>query len=170
MNFLRNLFEKKESTPSTKESTTKRSSEQSYFFICSGNASLIGAYNGLFKVGALAYHGTAGHYYASTGSLDTRQQEASKTSLPFAGQSYMGAKSTPVSQTQEVLLSIRVAASRESHIAFVSVDQTGVSWVHKVYNELLNQAVSQGILPFEMFVTNNENAAQFLLGSFSKVS
>jgi hypothetical protein len=163
---LRNLaLEKKKPTP-----PTKGSPEQSYFFICSGNASLIDAYNRLFKGGALAYGGAAGHYHASAGNLGVRQQEASKASLPFVGQSYMGSKSTPVSQMHEVLQALGVAASGEIHIAFVSVKQTGVSWVQKVYADLLRQAVSQGILPYEMYVTKDKDGAEFLLGSFRKVS
>jgi hypothetical protein len=109
-------------------------------------------------------------YYANVGNLDVRQQEASKASLPFVGHSYMGSKSTPVSHMNKILQDIRVAASREAHIAFVSVDQTGVSWVHKVYDKLLSQAISQGILPYEMYVTKDKEAAQFLLGSFNKTS
>lgn len=155
--------EKKEST-----SPTKESSEQSWFFICSGNASLVKAYNDLFQVGARAYNGAAGHYYASESNLHVREQEANKTSLPFIGQSYMGAKSTPLSQTHEVLRELRLAASKEIHIAFVSVDQSGGAWVQKVYAELLNSAVSQGILPYKMYLTKDNDAAQFLLGSFEK--
>jgi len=163
---------KKESTPSTKASTplTKWAPEQSYFFICSGNASLIDSYNNLFKVGAPAYHGTAGHYYAGIGDLGAREQEASKASLPFVGQCYMDTKSTPMSQMQEVLRAIEAEASREVHIAFVSVDPTGVAWVQKVYSELLKQAVSQDILPYEMYVTKDNDASQFLLSSFNKIS
>jgi hypothetical protein len=158
-------YQKRESTPQTNGAPG-----QSYFFICSGNASLIDAYNNLFKVGALAYNGTAGHYYASVGNLDVRKQEASKASLPFVGQSCMGAISTPVSQMHEVLQAIGAEAGGEMHIAFVSVDQTGISWVNKVYNELLDQAVSQGIIPYEIYVTEDKNAAQFLLDSFEKIS
>lgn len=149
---------------------TKESSEQSFFFICTGNPSLANAYNDLFKVGALAYNGSAGHYYASKSNLDVRVQEASQTSLPFVGQSYLGSKSTPISHTHEVLQSLRASASTEIHIAFVSVNQTGVSWVQKVYAELLHQAASQGILPHEMYVTKDKDAAQFLLGLFEKTS
>ena len=163
---LKNMArEKKEST-----SPTKGPSEQSYFFICSGNASLVKAYCDLFQVGGRAYNGATGHYYANAGNLDVRQQEASKASLPFVGHSYMGSKSTPVSHMNKILQDIRVAARRETHIAFVSVDQTGVSWVHKVYDQLLSQAISQGILPYEMYVTKDKDAAQFLLGSFNKTS
>jgi len=148
---------------------TRQSSEQSFFFVCSGNASLIDAYDGLFKVVALSHIGAAGHYYASKHSLDVRREEASKASLPFVGQCYMGAESTPVSHMHEVLLTLSVAASRDIHIAFVSVDQTRVSWVQKVYRKLLSQAVSQGILPYRMYVTKDKDASQFLLGSFNKI-
>jgi tetratricopeptide (TPR) repeat protein len=165
LQHLENMVrEKKESTSPTTESS------ESFFFICTGNASLVNAYNDLFQVGALAYHGAAGHYSAGVGNLDLREQESSKASLPFVGQSHMGSKSTPVSHMHEVLQTLRVAASGEIHVAFVSVNQTGVSWVQEVYGELLNQAVSQGILPYEMYVTNDKAAAQFLLDSFEKVS
>ena len=150
---------------------TKESSEQSYFFVCTGNASLIRAYNDLFIVGAHAHNGTAGHYYSNVGNLDVIEREARKASVPFVGQSYMGSKTTPVSHIHEILGVLRIAAGgKEIHIAFVSADQTGVSWVHKVYAELLNQAVSQSILPYEMYVTKDEDTAQLLLGSFQKIS
>lgn len=149
---------------------TKEPSGQSFFFICSGNASLIDAYHALFKVGAPAFSGTFGHYYASVDNLEARKQKASKSSIPFIGRSYIGARSTSESHMHEVLRDIGGAVSREVHIAFVSVDQTGISWVRKVYNELLDQAASQGILPPEMYVTKDRDASQFLLGSFKKVS
>jgi tetratricopeptide (TPR) repeat protein len=163
---LKNMAQEKKGSTSP----TMEPSEQSYFFICTGNPSLVSAYNNLFQVGALAYHGAAGRYYASAGNLDVREQEANKVSLPFVGQSYLDSESTPVSHMHDVLQSLGVAASREIHIAFVSVDQAGVSWVQEVYGELLNQAVSQGILPYEMYVTKDKASAQFLLDSFEKVS
>jgi len=164
---------RKESTSLTKEST-----EHSYFFICSGNASIINAYNDQFQVGARDYNGSAGHYYANVSNLDARKQEASKASLPFVGESYMGSKSTPVSHVHEVLQTLTVGLGREIHIAFVSVQTgvqwlpnlTGASWVHKVYAKLLQQAMSQGILPYKMYITKDKDAAQFLLGSFEKSS
>lgn len=143
---------------------------KSYFFICSGNPSLISSHYELFRVGALAYKGVAGLYSASISAVNAREKEAGKTSLPFAGHSYLGSKAEPMAHVHEVLQRLGVSANTEIHVAFVSVDQTGVSWVQKVYAELLGQAVSQGILPYRMFVTNDETAAQFLLDSFEKRS
>ena len=162
MNFLRHLFGRKEST-----SPTKESSEQSYFFICCGNAGVINSYYDVFKVGVRPYKGAAGRYSASVGNLDIRRQEANKASLSFVGQSYMGSnRRPPKSHMHEVLGAIAVEGLRKVYIAFVSVNQSGTSWVQKVYAEFLQQAMSQGILPYTMYITKDKDAAEFLLGSF----
>jgi hypothetical protein len=177
MGFLRNLFGKKETT-----SPANKSSEQYYYFIGSGNASLIEFYNDMFKKMAAAdskaskFIETPAHYRASVSTLSAREQEAHKSSLTFEGQSIMGpigareAKSTPITLMHQILFMLRLGATKEVHLAFVAVNQSGVPWVQKVHAEFLNQAISQGILPYEMYVTKDKDAARSLLGSFKKVS
>jgi hypothetical protein len=176
MGFLRNLFGKKEKNP-----PTNKSSEQYYYFIGSGNASLIEAYNDMFTRMAAAdskasnFIETPARYRASVSTLSAREQEAREASLTFEGQSYMGpigtreAKSTPISLMHQILFMLRLEATKEVHLAFVAVNQSGVSWVQKVHAEFLNQAISQGILPYEMYITKDKDAARSLLGSFKKV-
>lgn len=174
MERLRSLFGKRKPASPTRGSPPpagrNQASEKWHFFACSGNPSLIDAHNRQFQAGVRAFHGTAGRYQASSDQLRTREQRASNASLPFVGESYMGSRSTPVSHMREVLSRLAVDARRDIHVAYVSVDRTGVSWVHKVYGGLLDQAVRQGILPYNMYGTQDQDAAKFLLGSLDKVS
>jgi len=70
----------------------------------------------------------------------------------------------------DVLREMGVGSGGEIHIASVTVDSSDASWVHGIYNEVLDQAVRQGILPFNMYVTEDKNAAKFLLESLNKIS
>jgi hypothetical protein len=150
---------------------TEGSSEQFFFYICCGNASIIRAYKDLLEYGARTHNGACGYYFASDGTLWAREQEARKASLPFVGESYMGSKCEPMSHIHEVLVELKISAQRTGiHVAFISVDQSGVSYVHEAYRKLLNQAIPQGILPFSMYVTNDEGSAESLLDSFESRS
>lgn len=144
--------------------------ELSYYFICSGNQSLIKAYHDLYKVGAPAYGGSAAYYQAGGNQLDARKADSTVASLSFAGQKFMGSKAEGVATVTDVLANLSVSGYRGVFIAFATVGPTGRVWVQKVYNELLNQAVGQGILPFAMYTTASKDAAQFLLDSFTLVS
>jgi hypothetical protein len=65
---------------------------------------------------------------------------------------------------------MRVGVLGDTHVAFAVVDGEGVAWVRGVYDQLLEEAMSQGILPYYMYVTTDEGAARFLLESFSSVA
>jgi hypothetical protein len=114
MSIFRSLFGKNNSITHARESkkSVEEPSGQTHFFICSGNASLIESYNGLFRVGATAYDGSFGHYSIDSFKCETRGEEARKASLPFSGQSTMGSKNSPVSNLDEVFRSMRISASR----------------------------------------------------------
>ena len=144
--------------------------ELSYYFICSGNPSLIRAYHDLFRIGAPAYGGSAASYSAESSRLRARQAEAASASLSFAGQEFLGAKAENVANVSDLLLKMSVGAYGGLHISFVTVGPKGREWVPTVYNTLLGEAVRQGILPFRMYVTTDKAAADFLLGSFTLVS
>lgn len=141
--------------------------ELSYYFICSGNQSLISAYHDLFRVGAPAYGGSATYYRADKSQLNARQADPVATSLQFAGQQLMGATVKDVSTVADVLTGLSAAGYGGVFISFVSVGPTGRNWVQKVYTTLRSDAVDQGILPFSMYTTANKDAAQFVLDSIS---
>lgn len=150
--------------------TVPPASELSYYFICSGNQSLIKAYYDLFRVGAPAYGGSAAYYRADGSQLDARKADSTAALLSFAGHTFMGSKAEEVATVADVLARLSVSGYRGVFISFVTVGPSGRDWVQKVYAELLGQAVGQGILPFSMYTTTSKDAAQFLLDSFSLVS
>ena len=150
--------------------TVPPASELFYYFICTGNQSLIKTYHDLFRVGAPAYGGSAAYYRADQSQLSGRQAEATAASLLFAGQQSMGSTVNEVSSVSDVLAELSVSAYGSVFISFVTVGPTGREWVRNVYATLLGEAVGQGILPFSMYTTASKDAAQFLLDSFSVVS
>lgn len=156
--------------PQTTRHTVPRASELFYYFICSGNESLIKAYHDLFRVGAPAYGGSAAYYRANQTQLGDRQRDPTAASLLFAGQAWMGSKAEEVGTVADVLARLGVTGHPGVFISFVTVGPTGRDWVRKVYAELLGQAVGQGILPFPLYTTASRDAAQFLLDSFSRMS
>jgi hypothetical protein len=145
-------------------------SELTYYFVCSGNRSLIEAYHGLFRVGAPAYGGSAAYYRGDHGQLRARQAEPAAASLPFAGQRCMGSSVGEMATVADVLSDVSVAGYQGVFISHVTVGPSGRDWVREVYTTLLGEAVKQGILPFSMYTTSSEEAAQFLIDSFSPVS
>jgi hypothetical protein len=149
--------------------TVPRDPELSYYFICTGNQSLINAYHNVFRVGAPAYGGSAACYRVDKGQLSARMAAATAASLLFVGQRSMGSTVEEVSNVSDVLAGLGVSAHGSVFISFVSVGPAGQDWVRKAYNTLLGEAVGQGILPFSMYTTANKDAAQFLIDSLSVV-
>jgi hypothetical protein len=150
--------------------TVPPASELSYYFICSGNQSLIKAYHDLFRVGTPAYGGSAAYYRADGSQLDARKADPTASSMGFAGQEFMRSKTKEVATVADALAGMSLPFNQGIFISFVTVGPAGRDWVQKVYTELLGQAVSQGILPFCMYATTSKDAAQFLLDSFSLLS
>jgi hypothetical protein len=138
-----------------------------FFFICSGNPSLIAAFHGLLEAGAPAYEGETGEYSATVDRLQERLEEAKQNATPFEGHSYLGSEEKALHEMSDVLEGLRFEASQEVHVAYVSVNSAGVSWVHEVYDALLKDAMGQGILPFHMYVTEDADAAKVLTASFA---
>ncbi len=143
---------------------------RSYFFICSGNPTLIEAHDSLLKVGVLPWNGASGHYTFAAADLEQRAREAEREGVAFAGQRFMGSSGAEIDTVAEVLRSMRVGAFGDTHVAFAAVDGEGVAWVRSVYDELLKEAMSQGILPYYVYVTTEEPAARFLLESFGEAA
>ncbi len=149
---------------------TATAAGRTYFFICSGNPSLIAAHDSLLKLGVLPWNGEAGHYTFAAGDLESRAGEAESGGIVFSGERFMGSSCSKADTVGEVLRSMRVGVLGDTHVAFAAVDGEGVAWVRGVYDQLLEEAMSQGILPYYMYVTTDEGAARFLLESFSRVA
>jgi hypothetical protein len=186
MGLFGNLFGKKDPAPPVAEAPAPpaepsapaeeatapapAATSRTYYFICSGNPSLIDAYDSILKVGVVPWSGEAGHYAFASGDLESRVQKAEAEGLAFAGLRYMGSSGTEVDDIAEVLRNMRVGAYGDMHVAFAVVDGGGAAWVRTVYDELLKEAMSQGILPYYVYVTTEEPAARFLLESFERVA
>jgi hypothetical protein len=83
----------------------------------------------------------------------------------------MGDKSEEVANVADVLAAIRMESARGSaFVSYISVGPAGRDWAREVYTTLLREALGQGILPFFMYETENAEAAQSLIDSFTLVS
>lgn len=147
------------------------STDLEYFFVCSGNQSIIEAYHNIFRVGAPAYGGSAKFYRYDRSDLANRKAEEAGASLFFGGQSLLGSTQSELAYVTDVLTKLESSSSHgNGYIAFVSVGNTGRAWIQEVYTTLMEEAVQQGILPFHMYTTTKKEAAQFLLDSFKSMS
>jgi hypothetical protein len=137
-----------------------------HFFVCSPNASLIEAFDGLFRVGAPAYGGSAARLHTTSASLDERRRVAVAGAPPFAGRSLMLTTEKDLDDVAALLASLGAQSGSDGlWIAYVAVGPEGRAWVRQVYDELIRQAIPQGILPFPMVSTEAPDAARFLLDS-----
>lgn len=137
----------------------------SFYFVCSGNESLIVAYDNLFRVAEQAGWGRVGRYRLNLfdGPLSSARETAQAQSTQFAGEEFLGKKHEHVDQMEELLGKLGASAHGVLHVAFAEVSDAHAEWVHQVYNELLGEAVRQGILPFRMYVTRDPEASQAVL-------
>ena len=143
----------------------------SSYFVCSGNESLIKAYDTLFRVAELAGWGRVGRYRLNLfgGPLSSARETAQAQGTRFAGEEFLGTKHEPVERMEDLLGKLSVGAQGVMHIAFAEVSDAHADWVHKVYNELLGEAARQGILPFRMYVTKDQEASQAVLKLFQRM-
>jgi hypothetical protein len=151
--------------------TVQPAEELTHFFVVSGNPSVIEAYHGLFRVGAPAYGGSAQLYRVERSVLDARREEAAARHLSFAWESAMGRTVEEVASAADALQWLQTEATRgQAHVAYVAVGPSGTGWVREVYTTILDEAVSQMILPFRMLSTKDEAAASFVRASFVRAS
>lgn len=95
--------------------------ELSYYFICSGNQSLIKAYHDILRVGASAYGGSAAYYRVDESELSAQKTNATAMSLHFAGQEFMGSTVKDVPNVADVLAGLSASAYGSVFISFVTV-------------------------------------------------
>ena len=148
--------------------TVKPAQDLTYYFICSGNESLIRAYYDLLKVGAPVYGGLAALYGAEDGELRSRKSAAAD--LPFDGTKHLVTTVSDVNSVADALTGIAAAGFRGVFVTLVAVGPTGRGWVEEAYVSVLGDAVKQGIFPFPMLVTHSGVAARFLADSFHRIS
>lgn len=143
---------------------TPPAAQVTHYFICSGNPSLIDAFQGILRVGTPAYGGSAAQYRAMGSTLAFRKAEAA--AVPFNGQRFMGSTGNDVATVADVLSGFEMEAmSGGCSIAYAAVGPSGLGWVREVYDTLFGEAMGQGILPFSMYVTSDPAAAEYVLGS-----
>lgn len=142
--------------------------QPTHFFVCTGNRSVIQAYDDLYRVGAAAYGGSAAMYAGEDSTLSTRRAGAKE--LPFEGKRSMGSQTESVADVASVLGAIGLEAVRgDMYISYVTVGPRGTAWVREVYETVMKEAMGQGVLPFWMFETTNADAARYLLDSFRQI-
>ena len=151
----RGLLTTLEPSTTAEPSTT----EAWHCYVCSGNPSLIDAFRDLF-----ADAGVSGlrRAFIANGTLADGRPKAREAGISFAGAKHMGTSSEPVDELDAVLSSMSMQGTEGVHIVALNVDAARKGAVLKVYEELLGSAMQQGILPFPLFTTTNEDAARFL--------
>jgi len=145
-------------------------SGETHFFICSGNEEVIEHQEAVLKEGVSTYGGTTGRYSCTGGDLHERQLQAQAADMPFEGESRMGPNARHVHKMSEVLSGVRAGSAGETHVAYASVKAPGAPWVRAVYDELLNEAMSEGVLPYYIYETKDDGAARYLLDSLRRIS
>jgi hypothetical protein len=142
---------------------------ETHFFICSPNESLIAAHDEVLKAGLPAYGGTAERYSCCGSDLEEREHQAKAADMPFSGVSRMGSSEKSPGKMADVLSSIRVGSIGDTHVEHVKVKDSGAPWVRTVYETLLKEGMSQGILPYYMHETKDDGEARYLLDSLRRV-
>ena len=89
--------------------------------------------------------------------------------VSFRGIRISGKQESTVEDMDDVLRQMAAQGTQEVHVFLVNAEGDMYERMKLLYNEILSQATSQGILPFPMFVTENPDAKQFVLGSLETV-
>jgi len=158
-------------TPSPAVSTPAEQADsgETHFFICSPDASLIDAHHEVLEAGLPTYVGTAERYRCSGSELEERERRAKAEDMPFSGVSRMGPTAKSPGKMADVLRSIRGDPGADTHVEHVKVKDSGAPWVRKVYEDLLKEGMSEGILPFYLHETKDDGEARYLLDSLRRV-
>lgn len=128
-------------------------------YVCSGNPSLIDSFHGLFAQAGVSEVRRA---FVSNADIEAKRPKAREGGLAFAGEKRMGTSADEIPDLNTVLGSLGMQGNEGVHVCAVTVDAPRKAAVVSVYEDLLGQATAQGILPFPMFATTNEEAARFL--------
>ena len=139
-----------------------------YFFVCSGNKSIISSLYDLIRTNVPGV--SVGQFEADVSSLQDKSLQLQDTS--FGGKQFLGmGKEVGESQSIGAILAAMTAhASQDVHIFYTKLDGEMIVRMHMIYGELLKQAIGQGILPFPMFTTRDFKADQTIMDSLTKVS
>lgn len=142
-----------------------------HYFVCSNNPSLIKGFMDVYAVAATAGWGEFRQFRASVFGARfeaaTRDAAARRTSFP--GQEHMGQQSWPTTRLEQVLRQMQASESSGAlHVAYGVPSSMHADWMRQVYQQLIGDALKQGILPFRMYVTESEEAAKTLLSAFDE--
>jgi hypothetical protein len=143
---------------------TTPAGETTFYYICSGNQSLIKAFADLFAVAEQAGWGHAerARISLSDGALQAAREAAAKENVTFAGSQYLGESCEPVQRLDDLLGRLQSEHADAVHVLAAQVMDTHAAWVHEVYTTLLKEAAGQGILPFRMYATKRAEAGRAL--------
>ncbi len=159
-------IEKKDTNGGGAEPGSDSGSGRSYCFIVSGNPSLIG--NTVEQISGLGLD--VGYFQADQEDLRVASKEAKGQGLQFAGLNYLGKNSSPAEDLGDVMQKMASEGGTGTiNIACALATPMDLTFLRIDYNTILSGAVRQGILPFPMFVTENVEAAQFLLDRCTEV-
>lgn len=142
--------------------------DRSYFFICSGNPSLVQACAGVLAAGAPNHDGQVGLYSATDERLQERAEEARQAAIPFDGQRHLGSAEDAMANVSDVLKALETDSIGDLHVAFIVVNASGAPWVREVHAAIDEDRASQGILTtFPVYVTEDAEAAKFVVESLT---
>ncbi|MDP1890840.1 MAG: hypothetical protein Q8K55_08085 [Gemmatimonadaceae bacterium] len=146
--------------------STDRSFLSTYYYICSTNRSLIHAFAEIFSVAAAAGWGSARpcRLSLSDGRVAAARQLASAQNQPFEGTQFIGEDRVRVARMDDLLDRLQAGGDSELHVLFAEMTDAHAAWVHEAYNTLLQDAATQGILPFRMYATKSPAANRVLQG------
>ncbi|MDP2954860.1 MAG: hypothetical protein Q8N53_00450 [Longimicrobiales bacterium] len=139
-----------------------------HYFVCSNNPSLIKGFMDVYAVAATAGCGEFRQLRASVfgPTFEAARRGDTGGSASFPGKEFMGQQSWPTTSLEQVLRQMQASESSGSlHVAYGATTSAHADWMQQVYQQLIGDALKQGILPFQMYVTESEEAAKTLLAA-----
>lgn len=150
---------------------TSSSGSRQHYFVCSNNPSLIKGFMDVYAVAATAGWGEFRQRRASVfgARFEAATRDAAARGTSFPGQEHMGQQSWATASLEQVLRQMQASESSGAlHVAYGVTTSAHADWMRQVYQQLVGDALKQGILPFRMYVTERDEAAKALLSAFDE--
>ncbi len=157
-------------TPVATTHTPSSPDTRRHYFVCCGNPTLITAFMEVYGVARAAGWGEFRRLRGSVfgGRFGEARTRATAASTPFPGTEFMGGQSWATSSLDQVLDQIQAGGSGDVHVAYAITTAARAEWMTSTYETLVGEALKQGILPFRMYVTENDAAAAALLSALEE--
>ena len=157
-------------SPAATAPTPSSPGTRQHYFVCCGNPSMIAAFMEVYGVARAAGWGEFRRLRASAfgGKFGEARTRATAASTPFPGKEVMGGQSWATSSLDQILGQIQAGVSGDVHVAYGITTAARAEWMKSTYETLIGEALKQGILPFRMYVTENDAAAAALLSALEE--